>query len=52
MTEVHLESRHLVIFKQMLQAFIPEARAWCFGSWVHGRGLKRFSDLNVVLRDE
>jgi hypothetical protein len=26
MTEVHLESRHLVMIEQMLQVFIPEAR--------------------------
>ena len=46
MTEVHLEPRHLVMIEQMLQEFIPEARVWCFGSRVHGRGLKRFSDLD------
>ena len=52
MTEVHLEPRHLVMIEQMLQDFIPEARVWCFGSRVHGRGLKRFSDLDLVVRDE
>ena len=52
MTEVHLEPRHLVMIEQMLQDFIPEARFWCFGSRVHGRGLKRFSDLDLVVRDE
>ena len=52
MTEVHLEPRHLVMIEQMLQEFIPEARVWCFGSRVHGRGLKRFSDLDLVVRDE
>ena len=52
MTEVHLEFRHLVMIEQMLQVFILEARAWCFDSRVHGRGLKRFSDLDLVVRDE
>ena len=52
MTKVHLEPRHLVMIEQMLQEFIPEARVWCFGSRVHGRGLKRFSDLDLVVRDE
>ena len=52
MTEVHLEPRHLVMIEQMLQEFIPEARVWCFGSRVHGRGLKRFSDLDLVVRNE
>ena len=52
MTELHLEARHLVMIEQMLQEFIPEARVWCFGSRVHGRGLKRFSDLDLVVRDE
>ena len=52
MTELHLEPRHLVMIEKMLQDFIPEARVWCFGSWVHGRGLKRFSDLDLVVRNE
>ena len=52
MTEVHLEPRHLVMIEQMLQEFIPEASVWCFGSRVHGRGLKRFSDLDMVVRNE
>ena len=51
MTKVHLEPRHIMI-EQMLQEFILEARVWCFGSRVHGRGLKRFSDLDLVVRDE
>ena len=52
MTELHLEPRHLVMIEKMLQDFIPEARVWCFGSRVHGRGLKRFSDLDLVVRNE
>ena len=52
MSEVHLEPRHQVMIEQMLHEFIPEARVWCFGSRVHGRGLKRFSDLDLVVRDE
>ena len=51
MTEVHLEPRHLVMIEQMLQDFIQEAVVWCFGSRVHGRGLKRFSDLDLVFRN-
>ena len=47
-----MEARYLVMIEQMLQEFIPEARVWCFGSRVHGRGLKRFSDLDMVVRDE
>ena len=49
---MHLELRHLAMIEQILQDFIPEARVWCFGSRVHGRGLKRFSDLDLVVRDE
>jgi len=52
MTEVHLEPRHLVMVEQMLQEFISEARVWCFGSRVHGRVQKRFSDLDLVVRNE
>ena len=40
------------MIEQMLQEFIPETRVWCFGSRVHGRGLKRFSDLDFVVRIE
>ena len=40
------------MIEQMLQEFIPEANVWCFGSRVHGRGLKRFSDLDVVVRND
>ena len=49
---MHLEPRYLVMIEQMLQEFIPEARVWCLGSRVHGRGLKRFSDLDLVVRNE
>ena len=49
---MHLVSRHLVMIEQMLQEFIPKARVWCFGSLVHGCGLKCFSDLDLVVRDE
>ena len=49
---MHLEPRHLVMIEQMLQEFMLEARVWCFGSRVHGLGLKCFSDLDLVVRDE
>ena len=52
MTEVHLGPRHLVVIEQIFQEFIPEARVWCFGSRVHGQGLKRFSDLDLVVQNE
>ena len=49
---MHLAPRHLVMIEQMLKEFIPEARVWCLGARVHGRGLKRSSDLDLVVRDE
>ena len=52
MTELHLEPRQLVMIEQMLQDFIPEARVWCFGSRILGQSLKRFSDLDLVVRNE
>ena len=52
MAEVNLEPRHLVMIEQMLQEFIPEARVWCFGSRVNGRGLKRFFGINLVVQNE
>ena len=49
---MHLEPQYLERIEHMLQDFIPEARVWCFGSRIHGRGLKRFSDLDLVVRNE
>ena len=40
------------MIEQMLKDIILEARVWCFGSRVHLRGLKRFSDLDLVVRYE
>ena len=42
----------MVMIEQMFQDFFLKARVWCFGSRVHVRGLKRFSDLDLVDRDE
>ncbi|MFL2749334.1 MAG: hypothetical protein ACJ0DI_07615 [bacterium] len=52
MTEVHLEPRHFVMIEQTLQEFIPEARFWCSDSRVHRRGMKCFSNLDLVVQNE
>ena len=52
MSEVHLDLRHRTMIEQMLREYLPGETVWCFGSRVHGRGLKRFSDLDLVVRDE
>ena len=51
-TEVRLEPRHLIMIEKMLKVLIPKARVWCFGSRVYGRGLKHFSNLDLVVRYE
>ena len=52
MNELHLEPRHREMIEKLLQQYLPNETVWCFGSRVHGRGLKRYSDLDLVVRIE
>jgi predicted nucleotidyltransferase len=49
---IYLETRYLDEVRQILQQFVPEYEVWAFGSRVHQRGLKPFSDLDLVLITE
>ena len=37
------------IVAQILAALVPESEVWAFGSRVHGRRLKRMSDLDLAV---
>lgn len=46
---IHLEPRHLESVRHILQRYVPEFEVWAFGSRVHGRNLKPFSDLDLAI---
>ena len=35
--------------RSILQAYLPEFEVWAFGSRVHGRTIKQFSDLDLAV---
>jgi len=46
---MHLEPINLGIVQDILKKYVPEYDVWAFGSRVHGRNLKKFSDLDLVI---
>jgi uncharacterized protein len=46
---IHLETKYLNEVRRILQNLVPEYEVWAFGSRVHRRRLKPFSDLDLVL---
>ena len=50
MNELYLETQHRAMIEQLLQEYLPDETVGCFGSRVHGRGLQRFSDLDLVVQ--
>ena len=46
---MHLEPINLAIVQDILKQYVPEYDVWVFGSRVHGRNLKKFSDLDLVI---
>jgi len=49
---MQIDSRDLAIVKDLLCAHIPELEVWAFGSRVHGRGIKKFSDIDLAVIGE
>jgi len=47
-----LTSDELKIVREILNKCIPRYAVWAFGSRVHGRLLKQFSDLDLVIITE
>lgn len=43
---------NLKIVKDILKNIIPDCEVWAFGSRVHGKNLKKFSDLDLVIFSE
>ena len=46
---IHLEPKYLQQVQTILKQIIPQYEVWAFGSRVHGKGLKKFSDLDLVI---
>jgi len=46
---MHLEPINLGIVQDILKQYVSEYDVWAFGSRVHGRNLKKFSDLDLVI---
>lgn len=46
---MHIDNNDLALVKTILQNHIPEYKVWAFGSRVHGRHLKPFSDFDLVV---
>lgn len=46
---IQLETKYLNEVCRILKNFVPEYEVWAFGSRVHQRGLKPFSDLDLVI---
>ncbi len=47
-----LETEYLNQVRRILRDWVPDCEVWAFGSRVHQRGLKPFSDLDLVLITE
>ena len=46
---MHLRDQDRRIVLEILARHVPEREVWAFGSRVHGRHLKPFSDLDLVI---
>ena len=46
---MHIDVAALDEVLNILRAHVPEYEVWAFGSRVHGRNLKPFSDLDLVV---
>jgi predicted nucleotidyltransferase len=49
---IHLEKKYLDEVHTLLQLWVPNCEVWAFGSRVHKRGLKPYSDLDLALITE
>lgn len=44
-----LEAKHIDTIRPILARLAPQCEVWAFGSRVHGRNLKKFSDLDLAV---
>ena len=49
MSSLKLAGKQLSLIRSILHAYLPNATIWGFGSRVHQRNLKPFSDLDLVI---
>jgi len=49
---IELETEYLNQVRSILREWVPNCEVWAFGSRIHQRGLKPFSDLDLVLMTE
>lgn len=47
---MHLEERYLNMVLEILKKYVPEYDIWLFGSRVHGRNLKKASDIDLCVK--
>jgi predicted nucleotidyltransferase len=46
---MHLHSNDIAIVRAILKELVPDLEVWIFGSRVHGRTLKPFSDIDLAV---
>lgn len=46
---MNLDDRDMAIVRHILTVMVPEYEVWAFGSRVHGRCLKKFSDIDLAI---
>jgi predicted nucleotidyltransferase len=46
---MNVSPNELKLIKAILQCYVPEETVWAFGSRVHGRHIKPFSDLDLAI---
>lgn len=44
-----LNDQEMAIIRRILGAMMPEYEVWAFGSRVHGRCLRKFSDIDLAI---
>ena len=49
MTNLHIKPQHFKAIQSILAQYVPQYEVWAFGSRVHGRQLKPFSDLDLAV---
>ncbi|MGI8772208.1 MAG: nucleotidyltransferase family protein [Acidobacteriaceae bacterium] len=47
--EIALSGKELALVREILQTLLPEREVWAFGSRVHRRALKKYSDLDLAV---
>ena len=48
---MHINDQHLCYVLDILKKQVPNHEIWAFGSRVHGKNIKKFSDLDLAVQD-